>query len=175
VAFQRAFKARAEVEFAELDRLHPAQQMIPNDPLYGNENSWSLPKVDALDAWTINTGSSNVIIAVLDSGVDATHPDLASQIVPGWNVYNNNSDTSDVCGHGTAVAGAAAAASNNAIGVASIAWGCRIMPVRISDTLSALSLLNFNANRIAGRNLDSNGNPKNTSDCVSLDSLGKRL
>ena len=139
VAVQRTFKARPEVEFAELDRLHPAQQVIPNDPLYGNQNSWSLPKVDALDAWTINTGSSSVVIAVLDSGIDATHPDLASQIVPGWNVYNNNSDTSDVCGHGTAVAGAAAAASNNAIGVASVAWGCRIMPVRISDASGVAS------------------------------------
>jgi thermitase len=135
VAVQRAFKARPEVEFAELDRLHPAQQqMIPNDPFYDNVNSWSLPKIDALDAWTINTGSSSVIIAILDTGVDATHPDLASQIVPGWNVYNNSSDTSDVYGHGTAVAGAAAAASNNAIGVTSVAWGCKIMPVRISDT-----------------------------------------
>jgi thermitase len=139
VAFLRAFKARPEAEFAELDRLHPAQQMIPNDPLYGNLNSWSLDKIDALNAWSINTGSSSVIIAILDTGVDATHPDLASQIVPGWNVYNNNSDTHDVYGHGTAVAGSAAAASNNAIGVASVAWGCRIMPVRISDTTGMAS------------------------------------
>ena len=133
MAFQHAFRGRAEVEFAELDRLHPAQQIIPNDPLYGNINSWSLAKIDALNAWSINTGSSSVIIAILDTGVDASHPDLAPQIVPGWNIYNNNSDTSDVYGHGTAVAGAAAAASNNAIGVAAVAWGCRIMPVRISD------------------------------------------
>jgi subtilisin family serine protease len=134
MAFAQAFEARPEVEFAELDRLLPAQQMVPDDPLYDNPNSWSLPRINAPDAWSISTGSSNVIIAILDTGVDATHPDLASQIVPGWNIYNNNADTSDVYGHGTAVAGTAAAASNNAIGVASVAWGCRLMPVRISDS-----------------------------------------
>jgi subtilisin family serine protease len=66
--------------------------------------------------------------------VDSTHPDLTSKIVPGWNFANNNSDTSDVYGHGTAVAGAAAASSNNGTGVASVAWGCLILPVRVSDT-----------------------------------------
>ena len=132
-AFVQAFQSRPEVEFAELDQILSVQQMVPNDPLYDNPNSWSLPRINAPDAWSISTGSSNVIIAILDTGVDATHPDLASQIVPGWNIYNNNADTSDVYGHGTAVAGTAAAASNNSAGVASVAWGCRIMPVRISD------------------------------------------
>ena len=63
----------------------------------------------------------------------ATHPDLASKMVPGRNIYNNNSDTSDIGGHGTAVAGTAAASSNNADGVASVAWGCKIMPIRVTD------------------------------------------
>ena len=134
MAFVHAFQLRPEVEFAELDQILSLQQMVPNDPLYDNPNSWSLPRVDAPDAWSISTGSSNIIIAILDTGVDATHPDLASQLVPGWNIYNNTADTSDVYGHGTAVAGTAAAASNNAIGVASVAWGCRLMPVRISDS-----------------------------------------
>jgi len=74
-----------------------------------------------------------VTIAILDTGVDGTHEDLISQMVPGWNIYNNNSDTHDVHGHGTAVAGTAAASGNNGVGVASVCWGCRIMPVRISD------------------------------------------
>ena len=51
-------------------------------------------KITAPDGWSINTGSSNIIIAILDTGVDGTHPELASKIVPGWNIYNNNSDTS---------------------------------------------------------------------------------
>ena len=55
-------------------------------------------------------------------------------MVPGWNSYDNNSNSNDVAGHGTAVAGTAAAAGNNAAGVASVAWGCKVMPIRVSDT-----------------------------------------
>lgn len=129
-AFLNAFKSRAEVEFAELDSLISPQQTLPNDPLFP---SWFLEKIEAPNAWLTTTGSSNITIAILDTGVDTSHPDLASKIVPGRNIYNNNEDTSDVYGHGTPVAGVAGAASNNGIGVASVAWGCGIMPVRISD------------------------------------------
>jgi Subtilisin-like serine proteases len=132
-ALAKAFESRAEVEFAELDQLLPLQQMVPNDPLYDNPNSWSLIKINAPEGWSIETGSSNIIIAILDTGVEVSHPELASKIVPGWNIYNNNADTTDIYGHGTAVAGTAAASSNNSVGVASVAWGCRIMPIRISD------------------------------------------
>jgi thermitase len=129
-AFAQVFQARPEVEFAELDRVLPVQQVIPNDPRYP---AWFLQKISAPDAWSITTGSSNVIIAILDTGVEGTHEDLASKMVPGRNIYGNNNDTSDVYGHGTAVAGVAAAASNNGVGVASVAWGCGLMPIRVSD------------------------------------------
>jgi thermitase len=131
--FAQAFQARPEVEFAELDQILTVQELIPNDPLYFSDFSWSLARVAAPDAWSTTTGSSNVTIAILDTGVDGTHEDLISQMVPGWNIYNNNSDTHDVHGHGTAIAGTAAASGNNGVGVASVCWGCRIMPVRISD------------------------------------------
>ena len=132
-AFVSAFESRAEVEFAELDSLLSPQQtepIVPDDPLFP---SWYLQKIDAPNAWPMTTGSSNITIAILDTGVEMTHPDLAPKLVPGRNIYNNNDDTSDVFGHGTPVAGVAGAASNNGIGVASVAWGCSIMPVRISD------------------------------------------
>ena len=129
-AFAHAFQSRPEVEFAETDSLLKPQQISPNDPLYP---AWYLEKIEAPNAWTITTGSSNVVIAVLDTGVDGTHPDLAAKLVPGWNIYNNNDDTRDVYGHGTPVAGVAGASSNNGIGVASVAWGCGLMPVRVSD------------------------------------------
>ena len=131
-AFVNAFKSQPEVEFAELDRIVPPETMSPNDPSYPIQ--WHLPKIAAPSAWSGTTGSSTVTIAICDSGVDPTHPDLASKLVPGWNFYNNNSDTHDVANHGTAVAGTAAAASNNSLGVASVAWGCLIMPLRVSDT-----------------------------------------
>ncbi len=119
------------IEFAEPDYLfEPAA--VPNDTYYSLE--WHLPKIAAPAAWDITSGSSSVIIAILDSGVDGTHPDLTSQMVAGWNFYDGNSDTTDVFGHGTLVAGAAAAAENNLVGVASVAGGCKIMPIRVSDT-----------------------------------------
>jgi subtilisin family serine protease len=133
-AFAQSFQARPEVEFAELDRRVPLQQMEPNDPVYSvSANSWSFHKINAPAAWALDTGSNNITIAILDTGVDANHEDLVLKVVPGWNIYDNDSDTSDVNGHGTGVAGVAGASSNNAMGVASVAWACRIMPIRISD------------------------------------------
>jgi len=116
-------------KFAEIDQeVEPA--LIPNDPYYGS--AWHLPKIGASSAWDSSQGAG-VTIAILDSGVDSTHPDLATELVPGWNFYDNNANTSDVYGHGTKVAGAAAAAGNNALGVASVAAQSKIMPIRITD------------------------------------------
>lgn len=131
MAMARAFGQRSEVLFAEPDYLRQPAEVRPNDPRYP---VWHLTKVQASTAWSYTTGSSGVIIAVLDTGVDSTHPDLSGKIVPGWNMYDNNSNTSDVTGHGTGVAGIAAASSNNGIGIASVAWGCRIMPVRVTTS-----------------------------------------
>lgn len=136
--FIQALMAQPEVEFAEMDYLIPPADMTPNDPDYASQ--WHLPMISSPAAWANTNGSSSVIIAILDTGVDATHPDLAPKIVPGWNFWDNNSNTSDVYGHGTAVAGTAAAASNNGLGVASVAWNCHIMPIRISSTNGSASL-----------------------------------
>jgi subtilisin family serine protease len=129
--FLEAFKAQPDVSFAELDRILAPATVIPNDPSYSSQ--WHLPKISSESAWGTTSGDGSVIIAVLDTGVDTTHPDLAGKITPGWNCYDANSDTADVTGHGTSVAGTAAAAGNNSLGGASVAWGCQIMPVRISD------------------------------------------
>lgn len=117
------------VLFAELDQLAPPAANA-NDPYFGNE--WHLAKINAPTAWDTSTGIG-ITIAILDSGIDGTHPDLAAQMVPGWNFFDNNSDTTDVYGHGTAVAGVAAAALNNSVGMAGVAGGARVMPVRIAD------------------------------------------
>jgi subtilisin family serine protease len=137
VAQKQAFELEPRVEYVELDRVHTPADITPNDYWYFGQ--WHLARVGAPLAWSTTTGSSDVIIAICDTGVDATHPDLATKLVPGWNVYSNNADTSDATGHGTAVAGIAAAASNNSIGVASVAWGSNIMPIRIGSSSGATS------------------------------------
>lgn len=132
-ASETAVRARLQnnphFESVEFDQVVSANY-TPNDPYYGSQ--WHLAKINSAGAWNITRGSG-VTIAILDSGVDATHADLKDRLVPGWNFYDNNSNTSDVHGHGTAVAGAAAAATNNSTGVAAVAGEAKIMPVRIAD------------------------------------------
>jgi thermitase len=129
--YAELLKQMPGVEFAEPDYLIFPAEMIPNDPLYNSE--WHLAKINAPAAWGVTTGSPQIILAVCDTGVDATQPDLSSQLVPGWNVVDNNADTSPVHPHGTWVAGTAAAAGNNGIGVAAPAMNCRVMPMRVTS------------------------------------------
>ena len=117
------------IKSAELDWL-VAPSQLTNDTYFAS--AWHLPKIQAPTAWDSTTGAG-VTIAILDSGVDGTHPDLAARMVPGWNFYDNNSNTADIFGHGTKVAGAAAAIGNNGSGVAGVAWNAKIMPVRVAD------------------------------------------
>ncbi|NML18036.1 S8 family serine peptidase [Azohydromonas sp. G-1-1-14] len=118
------------LKFAELD-YRVAPSFATNDPYAGSQ--WHLANIGVPAAWDTTLGTG-VTIAILDSGVDATHADLAAALVPGWNFYDNNSDTRDVYGHGTKVAGAAAAVANNGAGVAGVAGGARLMPIRVTDT-----------------------------------------
>lgn len=129
-AVRQVLARHPALKFADHDRRFRIAAAV-NDPLA--TNAWHLGKINAGTAWDRSTGNG-ITIAILDSGVDPTHPDLAGQLVPGWNVVDNNSNSTDLLGHGTAVAGAAAAALNNATGVASVAGGARIMPIRITDS-----------------------------------------
>ncbi len=126
-------KNNPHIKIAELD-LMAKPAMTPNDTYFAN--AWHHPKIGTPAAWDISQGAG-VTIAILDTGIDNSHPDLAANIVPGWNFYDKNSDTTDVHGHGTVVAGTAAAISNNGIGVASIAGQAKIFPARITDTSGA--------------------------------------
>ncbi len=124
-------RASPLIDLVEVD--HPvAASRVPGDPYYSVQ--WHLQKIGCPSAWDISTGSSNVIIAVIDSGVDPSHPDLAGKLLPGWNFYDNNDDTSDLYGHGTKVAGVVAAVTNNGVGVAGVAWNCTILPVRVTSS-----------------------------------------
>ena len=107
----------------------PAAPLTPNDPLWAS--SWSLAKVNAPAAWKLTTGTSETIVAVLDTGVDLTHPDLEGSFVPGYDFVNRDEDPTDDHGHGTMVAGVIAARSNNRIGGAGACSRCSVMPVKV--------------------------------------------
>ena len=104
---------------------------VPNDPSYGSQ--WHLPKIQAPQAWNLTTGVEAVPVAVIDSGADPLHPDLAGKLIPGWNFLLKAARTNDTLGHGTAVAGSIASASNNGIGGAGVSWSSPVMPLVVVD------------------------------------------
>jgi thermitase len=116
---------------------------VPNDPSYGSQ--WYLPRIHSAEAWGVTTGSATIVVAVIDSGVDAAHPDLTSKLVAGWNFVKSTSETVDVLGHGTAVAGTVAAASNNSIGIAGVTWASKVMPLVVVDDTDYASYSNIAA------------------------------
>jgi thermitase len=113
-----------------------ALAQAPNDHFY--PQSWHHQQIGSEAAWAINGGSRSVVVAVIDTGVDANHPDLAGHVVPGWNVYADTPDTSPMAYHGTSVAGVIAATRNNSIGVAGVA-DVSIMPIIASGDPGGMS------------------------------------
>lgn len=105
-------------------------QTYPNDPYYPDQ--WGLPMIEADYAWDVLTGNRSTIVAVIDTGADYTHNDLgAVDSLIGWDFVNNDNDAMDDNGHGTHVSGIIAATINNSEGVAGIASGITIMPVKV--------------------------------------------
>ena len=136
-----AARALAEIGFAPVPdgtpgalpdgRAHVA--LSPNDPLFQfSPYQWVYAQTGFLDAWSSGTGSASTTIAIVDSGVDPHIADLQGALVPGWNMVDNNADTSDLNGHGTWMAGLAAARTNNGLGVVGACGSCSIMPVRVA-------------------------------------------
>ncbi|MGB9752443.1 MAG: peptidase S8 [Roseiflexus castenholzii] len=111
------------------ERNHERQVLrVPNDE--DIDRQWSLAVIQAFDAWNITTGS-DMIIAILDTGVSPSHPDLRGRVLPGFDFVNNDDDPRDDDGHGTFTAGVAAAEGDNGIGAAGVCWRCRILPVKV--------------------------------------------
>lgn len=177
----RALGADPAVAHAQPNYLYyPAA--VPNDPWCAGGSQWGLHNygqeggtpgadVHAPQAWDLTTGSANVAVAVIDSGIDYTHPDLAPNIwtnageipgnridddgngyvddVHGWNAVDNNGDPMDHMGHGTHCAGTIGALGNNGMGVAGINWSVRIIATRFiggsgfGSTADAIECLDY--------------------------------
>ncbi len=103
----------------------------PNDPEVGAQAH--LETVRALQAWEVADTRASVVVAVLDTGVDRDHPDLAPNLVAGYDAVHEDADPADDNGHGTQVAGVVGAATGNGSGVAGVAWNAKIMPVKVLD------------------------------------------
>jgi len=153
---------------------------LPNDPLLASQ--WNLQNngqyagtigndINAARAWSLTTGARNVVVAVIDSGIDIHHPDLAANIwtnpneaggnaidddrngytddIHGWNFVDDNNQLTDGYGHGTHVAGIIGAVGNNGLGVAGIAWQVSLLPLKVQDsrgigsTSAVLKALNY--------------------------------
>jgi subtilisin family serine protease len=148
-------------------------------PPYPDENKVGTPTEDiqTTKAWDLETGSKSVVVAVLDSGIDLTHPDLIPNIwtnpldttangmngdgfpddTNGWNFVASNNDVQDDYGHGTAVAGIIGAAGNNELGVSGVNWNVSLLTVKIADDTGLVT----DANEISGINY-----------CITLKDLG---
>ncbi|WP_413380239.1 S8 family peptidase [Alkalihalobacillus sp. 1P02AB] len=106
-----------------------AQQTKPNDEFF-EPYQWNLSQIKISDGWDLS-GGEDVTIAVLDTGVDPDHLDLKDKISHGYNAFDESGDFSDAHGHGTHVAGVAAAMTNNITGIAGVSWKSNILPVKV--------------------------------------------
>ena len=125
-----ALQAGADVVRVERDHSRDTAT-LPNDPSYADQ--WALPRIGWDSAYGSVTPSGSATVALLDTGVDASHPDLADLVVPGTNILTGSGDgESDANGHGTEVAGIVAAATGNGVGIAGVGYArVKVMPVTV--------------------------------------------
>jgi subtilisin family serine protease len=161
----QALEGDPSVEFAEPNYVRHLTATLPNDPRFADLwglNDSSPPTdddINAPEAWDLNTGSGSVIVAVIDSGVSYTHPDLAPNIwinddpagggdndgngkvddTRGWDFVQEDNTPLDFNGHGTHVAGTIGAQGNNSLGVTGVNWDVAIMPLRAADAYGGLT------------------------------------
>ncbi len=125
-------KKELGASFVEPEKPVMLLDTTPNDP--GFVHQWALGKARFPRAWDFTTGSSEVVVAVVDTGVDLNHPDLKAHLTPPstWYDYGSgDSNPTDTFGHGTHCAGIVAAVGNNGVGVTGASWNVRIMPIKV--------------------------------------------
>jgi subtilisin family serine protease len=138
-----------EVAYVEPNGFYHAM-LSPNDTYYPNQwahnNTGQAVKyggglvgtadcdTDTDQAWDLQIGSSALVLAIIDTGVDTTHPEFAGRIVAGYDFVNNDSNPMDDGSHGTCCSGIAVGAGNNAQGIAGVAWNVKLMPVKVLNS-----------------------------------------
>lgn len=134
------FKQSWNTEYTEPHYLYltneTTESIVPNDALY-SEYQWNLPSIEAEKGWNVSKGDEQVIVAVLDTGVQSNHPDLKGKLIEGVNLVDEEADPDDDVGHGTHVSGIIGATVNNGEGVAGVSWFNKIMPVKVLDSSGA--------------------------------------
>ena len=174
------YRNSSTFKYIEPDYIVTKAVTIPNDPGFGQ--LWGLNNtgqnggtpdadIDAPEAWDIQTGNPNLVIGVIDTGVDYNHPDLVGNIwtnpgeiagdgidndnngyiddIRGWDFAYNDNNPSDVDGHGTHVSGTIAGKGNNGVGVTGVAWNAKIMPLKFlndsgsGSTSNAILAINY--------------------------------
>jgi uncharacterized repeat protein (TIGR02543 family) len=155
-----AFAAESAVRYVEPNQRYRLAAE-PDDPKWVDGTLWGLERIGAPEAWDTTTGSGEIVVGVIDSGIDHTHVDLAANIwtaPPGWDLFGCGAgthgyrsvdgdtgcapgDTADDVGHGTRVAGVIGARGNNAIGVVGVNWHIKLMSLKIigPDTVARTS------------------------------------
>lgn len=189
IEFIRHLRSREDIEYASVNYIRRPLTVTPNDPQF--EFQWHYDRINLPDAWEHTTGSEEVIVAVVDTGIVFEHPDLQGQTVPGYDFIADDNYSLDGDGldadasdpgdatvesessfHGTHVAGTIAAISDNGIGVAGIASGVKIMPLRVLGLDGGTSYDTAQAVLFAaGLANDSNTLPQQPADIINL-SLG---
>jgi hypothetical protein len=132
----QGLQRNAHVEYAELDAVVELAEVAPNDPWFRHQ--WGLSNTRSPDAWSINTGSRQTTIAVLDTGLTPS-AEFTGKVLPGHNVLDGSSDVTDLNGHGTSAASVAAAVTDNATGIAGYCWACQLLPVKVMGSTGTMS------------------------------------
>lgn len=156
-------------------------QATPNDTVYGAgapaERRWGFEKIGMPLVWGEYITVSDPVVAVVDTGVDAGHAELAGRVLAGRNFVDtaNPNDTTDVYGHGTPIAGIIAGAGNNGAGIAGMCWNCRILPVKVCtdtgvcpmfSTLNGIMYAADNGARVINLSLGGNFSPGSGLDAI---------
>ena len=155
-------KYRTDVlRYAEPVYLLESYTTLPSE---GIGNLCGMQSIGMPDAWDVTVGNEDIVVAVIDSGMDLSHPDLVDNLyvkpgessngldddfngfiddISGWDFFDNDRFPSDTIGHGTHVCGTIGAVGNNGVGVVGVAWVCKLMPLRVGDVfLDSQAILN---------------------------------